>query len=472
MLLFKKLPAILFTVIFLCLLSSSCNNDSEKSDLDISKTDSVAVMPMDSGQTRATNDNDLTAASPTDSAGFPERPAPVTTDAATSTDPEASIAYSYKNKMKKGDKSLIQMHVQLNKPLAEVVTGLQSTLKEQAIEVGSTDSSVIKSLSIAGAKYFHVSIDYDTAIFDIVRSVGDERQELKFKKPNKWVWRVTAKKETATSDIIINVKTEDEDGKIFERDNGILPIQITVDTPVLTVPLPLHQEQPFLVKYGWWIFSVAALVILIFIFLIWRKKRHTRELNSRIYFSYAWVTEMETIVDKLYESLKKDGFNVVRDKVNLKYKGLISNFMKDIGKSNIIIVALSDKYLKSRFCMFELFEIYRNCSMNKDEFCKKVFPIRENDINFSNPAVINQYIDFWNEEELKWQNIVKDKSEDISAEQFAQYEIVRRIANDIGNLLYFLSDINSLNVELLSKNDFEEIKSALRESLKMIEEEQ
>ena len=371
------------------------------------------------------------------------------------TAPEASIAYAYKNKMKKGEKSLIQMHVEINKPINDVILGLKNTLDEQkAVETGSSDTSLIKSLRIAGDKYFHVNIKYDTAIFEIEKIDGEEKQELIFNTINKWIWRVTAKKETKYSDIIIIVRTEDESGKIHERDNGILPIQITVDS-----------TGSFFAPFGWLIISVLAIILLAFAFQKWRITNHKTELKSRIYFSYAWGNESESLIDKLYASLKKDGFNVVRDKANLKYKGVISNFMKDIGKGNIVIVAISDKYLKSRFCMFELYEVYRNCGLNKEDFMKKVFPIREEDINLSDASVIDHYDKFWKAEELKWEALIKDKSQNITTEQFAQYEIIRRIVSEIVNLLYFLSDINALDPELLAKNDFLEFKSVLRTSM-------
>ena len=50
----------------------------------------------------------------------------------------------------------------------------------------------------------------------------------------------------------------------------------------------------------------------------------------------------------------------------------IAKFMKDIGQGDRIFVFLSDKYLKSPFCMFELFEIWRTCRLNEVELTKRV----------------------------------------------------------------------------------------------------
>lgn len=50
-----------------------------------------------------------------------------------------------------------------------------------------------------------------------------------------------------------------------------------------------------------------------------------------------------------------EGFDVRRDKENAGYRASIRDFMKEIGQGNCIIVAISDKYLKSENCMFEMF---------------------------------------------------------------------------------------------------------------------
>lgn len=438
-------------VLFVMLLMVSCNNDGEKKE-EIPAVDSTHT-PVDSVVPPPPADSTvkvgLDTAGPDHSGSEPSLP-------------RASIAYAYKGKMNKGAVEPLEVHAQLDKPLEAVVANLEASLDERkAKEIGSSDTSIIKSLTVAGSKYFSVSIrEYDTSVFFIKPVYGTTRQELNYTKPNKWVWNVTAKKEVTRSNIYVVVTSEDSAGKVHDSDITKLPVEITVTNEPLSKP-----KRTFIEKYGWVLLVAAMLVIVGLLGMRLLRKKHLKELNSRIYFSYAWKNEKETIIDKLYNSLKKDGFNVIRDKANLEYRGLISGFMKDIGKANIIIVSISDKYLRSRFCMFELYEIYRNCGMSKEAFAKKIFPIREEDINLSDAAVIDEYADYWKAEELEQEAIVKDKSQVTTSEQFAQYDAVQRIARELGNLLNFLSDINSLNIELLSNNDFAELKQSLSQAV-------
>ena len=111
---------------------------------------------------------------------------------------------------------------------------------------------------------------------------------------------------------------------------------------------------------------------------------------KKIYFSYAWGDEeergesREKIVDELYQSLKKDGFNVLRDKMDSHYGDMISKFMQEIGESDLIVVFVSDKYARSPYCMNELYEIARNSKFDKQLFAKRVLPVVLNRLSLIN----------------------------------------------------------------------------------------
>jgi hypothetical protein len=477
----KKIISLFYSIVFYSFFIS-CNSAGDKSFPKsdpstsevksdsmaiITAVDSVADYQMDTSAERPTMIPTEKHASKAKKA----KKAKKTSDTAL----EASIAYSYKNKMLKGQTALINMLVKLNRPLPEVEYDLNKIVNEKsAIELDRTDTSIIKSLAIEADKYFHVTINYDTAVFIVDTTLCLSTQELNPTKENKWIWRITAKKESKESEIILIVTALDEKGVEHIRDYGRIPIQISVEENKDTlikqiisgsnIPVPKKDPPTFTSKYKWYLVgTVIILGLLGFLFI--RKRKIMSEPNSRIYFSYAWGNE-ETIIDKLYDSLKSDGFNVIRDKANLKYKGTISTFMSDIGKGNFVIVAVSDKYLKSKFCMFELYEIYRNSRMNKEEFTKKIFPLRIEDLNLSDPDVINTYINFWETEEQKWETLLKENVDNITTEQSSQYQVIKRIVTDLGNLLYFLSDINALNVEQLSNDNFAELKTAIQLAIK------
>lgn len=190
--------------------------------------------------------------------------------------------------------------------------------------------------------------------------------------------------------------------------------------------------------------------------------------DLQIFFSYAWGDDKEEgesreqIVNDLYYSLNKNGFNIVRDKVDLGYKGLISDFMKKIGKSERVIIVLTEKYVKSPYCMFELYEVARNCKFDKGLFRDTVVPIKYEFIDFTKPSIIMSYLKYWKEQQDEWEELVKLMPDRLSKEQFDRYDKIKLVGSNIGKLMDWLADMNTLTKKLLSENDFEEIKKALK----------
>lgn len=89
-----------------------------------------------------------------------------------------------------------------------------------------------------------------------------------------------------------------------------------------------------------------------------------------VYVSYAWGGDSEKVVDEVEAALKSRGIPFVRDKAELGYKGRIREFMQEIGRGHAVVVVLSDKYLRSPNCMYELVEITRSGDVHE-----RIFPV-------------------------------------------------------------------------------------------------
>ena len=101
--------------------------------------------------------------------------------------------------------------------------------------------------------------------------------------------------------------------------------------------------------------------------------------TSEWYVSYAWGDDRspegrvrEEIVDRLCAAAAAQGHGILRDKNVLSPGDRISTFMKSIGTGDRVFVILSDKYLRSPYCMFELSEIWRTSQQEGEAFLKRV----------------------------------------------------------------------------------------------------
>nr|WP_294525452.1 toll/interleukin-1 receptor domain-containing protein [uncultured Rhodopila sp.] len=97
----------------------------------------------------------------------------------------------------------------------------------------------------------------------------------------------------------------------------------------------------------------------------------------RWYVSYAWGddtpegVDREKVVNQLCIAVAARGTRILRDKEELAPGDRISAFMQQIGIGDRIFVILSEKCLRSPYCMYELNEIWRT-SNEGDAFRKRV----------------------------------------------------------------------------------------------------
>src|SRR5688572_13099010 len=123
--------------------------------------------------------------------------------------------------------------------------------------------------------------------------------------------------------------------------------------------------------------------------------------HNEIFISYAWGQNREEIVDNIYNELSKD-YNVTRDKVHLGYRGNIKSFMVKIGEGKAVIVVISDKYLRSKNCMFEALAIRGHGNL-----AKRIFPIILADANIYEVSNRIKYCNYWDKKILKLNNDIK-----------------------------------------------------------------
>ena len=182
--------------------------------------------------------------------------------------------------------------------------------------------------------------------------------------------------------------------------------------------------------------------------------------NHQVYISYAWGGESERIVNELDSDLQTKGIMVVRDKRDLGFKGMIRDFMQQIGRGHAIIVVISDKYLKSPNCMFELVEIARN----KDLY-DRVFPIVLGDADIYNPVNRIKYIKHWEEKLKELDEAMRSVSSANLQGMRDEIDSYDEIRDNISNLTFFLKDMNTLTPEMHENSNFASLINALEKRL-------
>ena len=179
--------------------------------------------------------------------------------------------------------------------------------------------------------------------------------------------------------------------------------------------------------------------------------------GTEIFISYAWGGESENIVDNIHRTITDKGLNVVRDKIALGYKGNIKKFMETIGAGKYVIVVISDKYLKSENCMFEMLELQKN-----NDVYNRIFPIILSDAKIYDEGDRIDYINYWDSKieglKSKIKTIINPVGTGEVIEKINQYSDIRRIIDKITGML---RDMNTQTPDMHESNNFTELIKAI-----------
>jgi len=191
----------------------------------------------------------------------------------------------------------------------------------------------------------------------------------------------------------------------------------------------------------------------------------TNKSTPKIFVSYAWGDDSSDdarkrgeVVERLCETLRKEDWNIIRDKNAVRSGDLISDFMKLIGLADHVIVVLSDKYLRSPYCMIELHSIYQRSVGDKEDFLRRIIPLMLADAKFGTPEDRVEYARHWETRYLK----LKSNLDYLAVDDFRLYQNMKKWYVDVGDMLAYVNDVLvPCGFDNIVKDDF----AALRQML-------
>lgn len=158
------------------------------------------------------------------------------------------------------------------------------------------------------------------------------------------------------------------------------------------------------------------------------------DYRAEIFISYSWADEL--VAKTIYNHLKEK-VNLHLDKLDIGKWKSIKEYMQSIPKMDYTILLISDAYLKSSNCMYEVLEVLRDRNY-KD----KIFPVVINKAIY-NPKTRAEYVKYW-------QNQYADLNESLQGIDIQNIgrlgdDLKQRqdISSNIANFLDMVSDMNN-----------------------------
>jgi len=182
-------------------------------------------------------------------------------------------------------------------------------------------------------------------------------------------------------------------------------------------------------------------------------------MKNQIFISYSWKNE--SIVDEIDKSFMRDDMKLIRDKRNTEYKDSFKEFMKKIRETDYVLMVISDAYLKSKNCMYEVLEVLKD-----ENFKKRIFPIVLSDAKIYSPAARLDYLAYWKSEYDNLKKEISKYSPDEVISVTEDLKIIRNINGSITDFISIVSDLKNIPFEKLKQNEYIDIKQKLRFRIK------
>ena len=172
------------------------------------------------------------------------------------------------------------------------------------------------------------------------------------------------------------------------------------------------------------------------------------EGDGEIFLSYSWggdKTDDERLraaaADKVSEVARAKDLDIVRDVDSMQPGDLISSFMKEIAHGRKIIIIMSDAYLRSVYCMNELYSIWRYCDAQKTTFLDRIEVLMIGDVLDLETEKRLEIIDHWQTRLEKINAMVaKVGFQKIGRDTHTEIRLMSAFENHVDDMLVMIKD--------------------------------
>lgn len=162
--------------------------------------------------------------------------------------------------------------------------------------------------------------------------------------------------------------------------------------------------------------------------------------DKTIFLSYNWQdADIANRIDTYLSGI--NGITIRRDVRDIGSWDSIREFMKSVRQQDYVVLIVSDLYLKSKNCMFEVTEI-----LKEQAYAGRIFPaVVERGIY--DPLIRMEYIKYWQQECHKLETAIRGIDPSVTVEVAADLKRYKSIASSIGEFLDLVSDMNNPDIE-------------------------
>jgi len=172
-----------------------------------------------------------------------------------------------------------------------------------------------------------------------------------------------------------------------------------------------------------------------------------RGARDAVYISYAWEDDTAVgkkraaMVDGLCSRLRREGIDFRIDREVMKKGDSISAFMKNFGTADHVVAVISDKYLRSPYCMAELHSLWENSNRDTECFRRRVHPLFLDDARAGRTLDRLEWARHWTSELKALEAAHHELGRAFGLEDQRQLKVVTEFALWVSDILHWLNDV-------------------------------
>ena len=160
---------------------------------------------------------------------------------------------------------------------------------------------------------------------------------------------------------------------------------------------------------------------------------------TNVFLSYC--RKNNVIANKIYNYFVMNRkMELHRDIIDIKPWESIKNYMQSIRCADYVILLISDEYLKSTNCMYEVLEV-----MQDQNYRNKIFPVVI-DMGIYKPIRRAEYVRYWENEYQKLKSVLDKIDVQNMGKLNKDLKLCQEISSNIAEFLDVVSDMNNPRV--------------------------
>ena len=188
--------------------------------------------------------------------------------------------------------------------------------------------------------------------------------------------------------------------------------------------------------------------------------------KPKIFLSYSHKDK--EIADKVDKFFISKNIRLTRDARDAPPYSDLKKFMDTIRDHDYVIMLISDTYLKSINCMYEVIQF-----IQEKKYIEKTFPIiidKKTDI-FKKEKHID-YINFWQNKYKRFRDKINDLENTGTAQSHVELDKIDKIQSNIGEFLSKIADLNCFSLDKLESTNYKAILDKIGETFVVAQKEE